>query len=144
MDTHATHEDANLILRLYELRREEKLRRARDWFGKSYKARTMEQHLALCPPGSEQDAYFRMVVGYWDMVGSFVTEGILNQNLFFQSGRELLFVWEKIRYIVPLWRDAAKDPHMMGNVEAVANSFIKWMQNRSPESYAAFSARVAG
>ena len=47
----ATYEDANLLLRLYELRREERLRNARDWFMKNFRASTMEEFQKLCPLG---------------------------------------------------------------------------------------------
>ena len=85
-----------------------------------------------------------MVVTYWEMVASFVTSGVLNQQLFFQSGRELLFVWERVRDLVPLTRQANKDPMQYHNLETVAQSFITWMKGQAPESYAAFSNRVRG
>jgi hypothetical protein len=144
METQGTYDDVNLILRLYELRREEKLRKAREWFGKSFKARTLDEFTALCPPGSEENAYFRMVVTYWEMVGSFITCGVLNQELFFQSGRELLFVWEKVRDLVPHARETAKDPMLYNNLETVAKSFVSWMNKRAPDSYITFSNRVRG
>ena len=107
METPATYEDVNLILKLYDMRREEKLREARKWFGK-FHASTMAEREAMCPPGSEADAFFRMVVTYWEMAASFITSGVLHQELFLQSGNELLFVWEKVRDFVPEWRTAAK------------------------------------
>ena len=76
----ATYEDANLLLRLYELRREERLRNARDWFMKNFRARTMEEFQKLCPLGSKENAFYRMVVSYWEMAASFVTGGILHQS----------------------------------------------------------------
>ena len=142
METQATYDDVSLILRLYELRREEKLRQARSWFAKSFHARTLEEATALCPPGSEQDAYFRMVISYWEMVASFITSGVLNQELFFQSGGELLFVWERMREIAPQAREAFKNKNMMKSLETVGNSYINWMNGKSPEAYAAFQARV--
>lgn len=144
MDKQPTYEDVNLILRLYELRREEKLRKAREWFGKEFNARTLEEFNQLCPRGSDNHAYYRMVVTYWDMAASFVTAGVLNEELFFESAGELLFVWEKIRELVPAWRDAAKNPLIGRNLETVAQSMIKWMNGRSPEAYTAFQAMVRG
>ena len=93
----ATYEDANLLLRLYELRREERLRKAREWFIKNFHASTMEEFQKLCPLGSKENAFYRMVVSYWEMAASFVTGGILHQSLFAQNSRELLFVWEDSR-----------------------------------------------
>src|SRR5258708_2817486 len=87
----ATYEDANLLLRLYELRREDKLRQARDWFTKKFKVSTLEEFQKLCPQGSEEHAYFRMVTSYWDMAASFVTGGVLHEELFMQNSREILF-----------------------------------------------------
>ena len=144
LEKQATYDDVNLILRLYDLRREAKLRQAREWFAKSYRAATMEEFLALCPMGSEPNAYFRMVISYWEMVAGFITSGVLSQELFFQSGGELLFVWEKVRDLSPQLRDAYKDPMAYTNLETVAETFIEWLNRRSPEAYAAFSARVRG
>jgi hypothetical protein len=144
MEAQATYDDVNLVLRLYELRREPKLREAREWFRSTFHARNMEDVTLLCPRGSEQDAYFRMVTSYWEMVASFITSGVLNQELFFQSGHEMLFVWEKIRDFVPEARKTYKNPHLAKNIETVANSFIKWMNRQSPEAYATFSATVRG
>ena len=143
MDTQATYDDVKLIMRLYEMRREEKLREARQWFAK-FNARTWAEKNELCPPGSEQDAYFRMVVTYWEMVASFITAGVLHQELFLQSGQELLFVWEKIRDILPEWRSAYGNPKLMGNVETVSKSAIEFMNRGNPKAYEAFSARVRG
>ena len=144
MERHSTYDDVNLILRLYDLRREAKLRHAREWFGKSFKAATMEQFLELCPVGSDNNAYFRMVVSYWEMVASFVTGGVLNPELFFQSGGELLFSFEKIRDLLPSVRQAFQNPYYLKNLETVAGDFIQWMEKRAPGSYAGFQARVRG
>ncbi|MBI3951678.1 MAG: hypothetical protein HY314_14610 [Acidobacteria bacterium] len=142
MKTQPTYDDVNLILQLYELRREERMRQARNWFAISFNARTMDEFNALCPLGSDENAFFRMVVTYWEMVASFITSGILNEELFFQSGRELLFVWEKVRDLVPQVREASQDPTVLKNLETVANSFINWLNSQSPKAYPAWSARV--
>ena len=142
METQATYDDVNLVLRLYELRREEKLRKAREWFGASFKVNTMEELNALCPMGSEQNAYMRMVLSYWEMTASFITAGVLNQELFFQSGRELLFVWERVRELVPQMRAMFKDPNYARNLETVAKDYASWLDRHSPGSYAVFAERV--
>jgi hypothetical protein len=144
MEAQATYDDVNLLLRLYELRREARLREARRWFAANFKARSLDEAVSLCPPGSEQDASLRMVLSYWEMAASFITSGVLNAELFFQSGGEMLFVWERIRDILPRMREARKNPFWMKNVETVADSFIQWMKKRAPEGYDAFSAMVRG
>jgi hypothetical protein len=144
MEAHATYDDVNLILRLFELRREQKLRAARDWFSKSFKASSLDELATLCPLGSEENAYFRMVISYWEMVASFITSGVLNQELFFQSGGEMLFVWERFKHLVPETRERYKNPALYRNLETVANAFVQWMSKSAPEAYATFSARVRG
>jgi len=141
MDTPATYEDVKLILKLYDMRREEKLREARKCFGK-FHASTMEEREVMCQPGSEADAYFRMVVTYWEMAASFITSGVLHQELFLQSGNELLFVWEKVRDFVPEWRSKANNPKILANMETVAKSAIDFMNRGNPKAYEAFSMRV--
>lgn len=141
MHARATYDDARLILSLYETRREERLRKARAWFAGSFRPRSLEDFAALCPPGSDENASYRMVTTYWEMVASFVTSGVLSQELFFQSGRELLLVWERLREILPALREKNKDPFAYANLEAVATAFIEYLDRRAPGTYAAFSAR---
>lgn len=127
----ATHDDANLLLHLYELRREEKLRKARDWFMKNFHAENIEEFQKLCPLGSEQNAFYRMVISYWDMAASFVTAGVLHQRLFTQSSSELLLVWERIRNLVPALRQDFQSSKIARNLEIVANTMLA---DRLPDS----------
>jgi hypothetical protein len=144
MPSQATYDDANLILRLYELRREEKLRRAREWFGANFHAATLEDVNRIAPQGSEESAYMRMVISYWDMAASFVVSGILNQELFLKTNGECLFVWERVRLLAPAIRAMYKNPNAWGNLEAVGNAFIKQLEANGPEAYPAFQAMVHG
>ena len=140
----ASHDDVNLIIKLYELRREERMRQARTWFATSFKARTIEEYHTTCPVGSEPNASFRMIATYWDMVGSFLTAGVLSQELFFQSGGEMVFVWERIRDVVPALRQAFGNPLQYRNLEQAATAFIAWWNTQAPGAYDAFSKRVRG
>ncbi len=142
MGAQATYDDVNLVLRLYELRREEKLRTARDWFTRNVKAANLDELAAVCPAGSQENAYYRMVLSYWEMVASFITAGVLNAELFFQSGGEMLVVWERVKNLVPLAREAYGSPSMYRNLEAASNLFIQWMNRNSPGAYDAFAARI--
>jgi hypothetical protein len=129
----ATYDDVNLILRLYELRREDKMRCARDWFFRNYKGVTnMASHTQLCAPGSEEDSYVRMLVSYWEMVASFITSGVLNRELFFESGREMLLVWLRIEKMTGEFRAAMNNPHSFANLEQVARDYVQWIEKRSP------------
>ena len=138
----ATYDDANLILKLFELRREEKMRLARDFFATKFIASTLEEVNQKFPPGSDGNVYLRMVLSYWDMVAGFITSGVLNEELFFQSGGELLFVWERVKDLVPQMREAFKMPTAYKNLETVGNRFIDHMKRQGPGAYEAFSARI--
>jgi hypothetical protein len=142
MANQATYEDANLILRLYELRREETMREARAWFMKNFRANSLEEAMQIIPMGSQENAYFRMVVSYWEMAASFVTSGVLNKELFFETAGEMLFVWERSKPIVPGFRAWMKNPEAWKNIETVANQYIEHMQSKGPEAYEAFVAMV--
>jgi hypothetical protein len=142
MTSKPTCDDANLILRLYEMRREERLRKARAWFTASFKVATWDELQKLAPGGSDENASYRMVVTYWDMAASFVTSGVLDKDLFFQSGRELLLVWERMRVVLPAIRQQYKDPHLWGHLEIVGNEFAEYFKGRSGEGYDAFLARI--
>jgi hypothetical protein len=140
----ATYQDVDLILRLYEMRRETRMREARRWFATHFKAKTMDELNVTCPPGSEPNASYRMLTSYWEMVASFVTSGVLNQELFFQSNREFLFVWERIRDLAPAYRKAVSSPIEWKNLETVADAYVQWWNQRAPGAYDAFVKRVRG
>src|ERR1039458_8347840 len=105
----ATYDDVNLILRLYDIRREEKLRAARLWFVMNFKPKTAAEYMKLIET-PEANAAFRQSVSYWDMVASFITSGVLNEELFFQSNRELLLFWLRLKPVVEAARKVNKDP----------------------------------
>jgi hypothetical protein len=140
----ATYDDVNLILKLYELRREDKMRAARNWFVANFKCKTMAEFGQLCPPGSDSNAFMRQVTSYWDMVASFVTAGVLNEEILFQSARELLMVWLRMEPVLGELRAAFKDPNFMKNLETVAKSYTEYLNRSNPETFLAFKARVGG
>jgi hypothetical protein len=118
----ATYEDANLLLRLYELRREERMRKARAWFSKNFRASTLDEFQKLCPAGSEENASYRMVVSYWEMVSSFVTCGILHRELVMLNCSELRLVWERVSPIAPAVRQTFENQNLFKNLESVASA----------------------
>ena len=144
MHPRPTHDDANLILRLYEMRREDRMRKARAWFASTCKGvHTFEALMAIAPGGSDENASFRMVVSYWDLAASFVTSGVLHRELFFQSGREMLVVWVRLRQLLPSLRAAYKDPNYMRNLETVGQEFADYLKAADPDAYEAFVARIS-
>jgi hypothetical protein len=123
-----TYEDAQLVLKLYELRREEKLRAARDWFGTKFFPQKAEDVIALT--GTE-NAYYRMVTSYWDMAASFVARGILNADLFLDSAGEMILVWAKLADFVPQVRQSL-GPNLLRNVEHIIESSPRAQERIGP------------
>jgi len=134
--------DAELLLRLYDLRREEKLRRAREWLIGKFHADSMEELEKQCPMGSEESALFRMAVSYWDMAASLVSHGLIKEDLFFENTGELWLTWEKVRQLAPGFREARKNPLVWKNLESLARKYEQWMAARAPEALEAQRKRL--
>lgn len=137
-----TQHDADLLLKLYDLRREQTLRTARAWLIKNFRPDSLEELYKLCPVGSQEHAYFRQVTTYWEMVASFMTSGLLHPELFFQNNRELLVVWIRLHKVVPSLRTANGDPIAYRNLEAVAKQYVEWLNSQDPGIYPALVDRV--
>ena len=139
-----TYDDVKLVLELYEMRREPRLREARRWFAASFKVKTLAELTSLCPPGSEENASYRQVTTYYELVASCITSGVLNPELFYQSGREMLLVWGRLRHIVPELRALNKNPLEYRNLELAAGAFIEWWNGQAPGAHDAFLKRIGG
>lgn len=114
----ATTQDAELILHLYELRREPVLRQARDWFRREFTATTREQ-LATQLAESDPERYFRMVTSYWEMAASFLVRGAVDADLFLDNCGEGLMVWRKVSPFIEELRKARNSPRYLANLEEV-------------------------
>lgn len=88
-------EDANLILRLYELRRDEKMREARNWFMLHFFPESPQDVLQALV--GEHSADFRMVASYWDMAAAFVNYGAINEELFNDINTEHVGIYAKLQ-----------------------------------------------
>lgn len=137
------HHDAELLLRLYELRREEKLRRARAWFVQEFRAESWEDALARYPRGSEENAFFHMVTSFWEMAASIVNRGLIQEDFFFENSGELWIVWEKIKHLAPETRRTYQNPLYWKNLETLSEKFEKWMEGRAPKALAALRQRLS-
>jgi hypothetical protein len=96
-----THEQVNLMLRLYDIRREPRLREARDWYVRNFKPTSLEDVMNVAPPNSQENAFMRMVLSYWDMVANVVNRGLIDEEFFFESTGEQWMVWERFE----AWRE---------------------------------------
>ncbi|HYM00189.1 MAG TPA: hypothetical protein VEZ90_14650 [Blastocatellia bacterium] len=117
MASKATHDDAQLILRLYEIRREERMREARDWFTGKFFPQSADDFKVIQNFGAPENAYFRMVTSYWDMAASFIVQGVLNADLFGESGGEMIFTWAKMEPFLKEIREMAGVPDYFANIE---------------------------
>src|SRR5271157_5760840 len=123
MANKATPHDANLILKLYDLRREAEMRKARSWFGAEFWPQSAADFLKVANAfPSQENAWLRQVVGYWDMAASFVLQGALNQELFLEPGcsGEMFFIFAKVYPFLKEFRQKTNNPDAFGNIEKVA------------------------
>lgn len=128
--TVATYQDANLILELYELRREERMRAAREWFLQKFQPRSLDDVRGLAA-GTAENASYRMVTTYWDMAASFISHGILDAELFLESGGEMLVVFAKLEPLLPEIR-AQMNPRLLMNVEKVVKQSSSAQERLKP------------
>jgi hypothetical protein len=127
-----THEQAHLILRLYDLRREPRLREARAWFVANFDAQSLEEVGQKCPPGSEANASMRMAITYWDMAAGMANRGLVDDEMFFGNAGEGFLVYDRIRDVLPVMRTAFQNPHLWGQLEAFGKRMEAWQEKRAP------------
>ncbi len=131
-DNKPTHEQAQLQLQLYDLRREAKLRQARDWFGQNYFVDNFEDSMRIAPFTSQEGTYLFMILGYWEQACALLNNGLLHEELFFSTSGEFYGVWERVKPIVAQCREMFKQKLFLGNLEQAAERFEKWQQAVSP------------
>jgi hypothetical protein len=96
-----TYNDAQLLLHLYEMRREPELRRARKWMMSEFKATTWADIKSRYLSNVDEDRWFRMTTSYWEMLASIVNRGALHAELFFDHTGEDIVTWERIKTLIP-------------------------------------------
>jgi len=96
-----THADAELLLHLYEIRRDPELRQARAWFLSEFKPTTWADIKSRWLSHGEEDRHFRMTVSYWEMVGTLVNRGVLHPDLFFDHTGEDIVTWNRCKALIP-------------------------------------------
>jgi len=106
--------DADLILKLYDLRREPVMREARNWFFSFNPTSVAEYMETMMGP---QSGYVRMVISYWEMAATLVNNGGLDEQMFNEANGEHLFVFAKIEPILVELRQTWNQPDMLKNFE---------------------------
>jgi hypothetical protein len=109
-------ESADLIMRLYDLRREATMREARNWYVGSFFPESA-QDIINTLVAAETSAYYRMVTSYWDMAASFVNRGAIDEDMFHDSAGEALIVFAKVEPYIAEVRSIIGSPRMLANLE---------------------------
>src|ERR1700675_1891663 len=119
----ATAHDAQVVMQLYDLRREAEMRKARHWFTAEFWPTSADEVIAVVNsfPGQE-NAWMRQVGGYWDMAASLVLHGAVNEDLFIQPGisGEMTFIFAKVQPFLKEIRQKMNNPDLWANIEKVA------------------------
>ncbi len=132
MEGKPTHEQAQLHLQVYDLRREARLRQARDWFQQNYIVETMDDANRIAPPGTETGTFVGMVIGYWEQACALLNYGLLHEDLFFETSGEFFGVWEMLKPVVPQFREQFANKNLLANLERAAQRYEAWSKKRAP------------
>ena len=112
-------ESAQLLLTLYDLRREATMREARDFFI-SFDPQTLEDYMAgIMGPNT---GHIRMVVTYWDMAASLVLNGAIDEKMFRDASGEYILVFGKIEPLIPQIREAFGSQNFAASLEKLTLS----------------------
>lgn len=133
----ATHEQGQLQLELYDLRREAKLRQARDWYFRNYFANTLEEGMRIAGPGTENGALVMMVWSYWEQACAYLNHGLLHEDLFFETSGEFYGVWDRVKPSIQQGRELFSNKQFLTNMEKAAQRYETWIEKRSPGAIAA-------
>ena len=137
MEAKPTYEQGRLHLQIYEMRREPRLREARDWFFKNYFADSYDEAMRIAAPGTEGGTFTMMVFGYWDQACAFLNHGLLHEDLFFETSGEFFGVWERVRPGIQEGRKRWSNNQFLANLEKAAKRYETWIESRSPGHLAA-------
>jgi hypothetical protein len=132
----ATAHDAQLLIELYDLRREPVMRAARKFVVSEFWPQNYDEFKAVVTGyGTEPNAWFRQVLTYWNMVAAMVLRGAVNEQLFFETNTEPYFLWAKFGQYIPQARKDQIDPEFLSHLEKLtakpaAKKRIKGLQER--------------
>ena len=119
------HHDAELVLKLYDLRRESVMRDARNWVA-TFNPKSIDDVMAVMGNfAAKENAYLRQVFSYWEMVASFIVHGTLNADLAFDTLGEMYFVYAIIEPVLEDFRTKFSSPDFFRNVQKVVEASPK-------------------
>lgn len=115
-------QDVLAILKLYELRRDEKMREARVWFLTEFRPQSALDIVKLLISGADESANFRMITSYWDMAASLVNNGGIDSKLFLDANTEHIAVYAKLQPFLPEIRQIINEDDYYINLEKLVTS----------------------
>jgi hypothetical protein len=119
----ATAADADIAMRLYEMRREPEMRKARNFVSFEFWPRNVEEFAEVASAVNDpRNAYLRQVTSYWEMAASLVLRGVLHPGIFLDWCGEAFFVYAKFKPLVKDIRGRLA-PTAFANVEALATQY---------------------
>lgn len=136
------YESAQLNLQLFDLRREPLLRQARAWFTREFNPATFDELMAAIR--GVHNAWFRMVLGYWDMAASLVTTGAIDHAAFLAAHTEIVAAFAKIHPFLSELRTSIGEPEIFSHIEQVVLDMpdaLAVMERRRTRLAAAAKAR---
>ncbi|WP_420239720.1 DUF4760 domain-containing protein [Telmatobacter bradus] len=102
----ATPADAQIILKLYELRTEAGMRQARAWITGEFWPKTIEEFAAVAEnPADPHNPWLRQVISYWEMAAAMVLHGAVSADLFVDCNGEGFFLLAKFAPILNAIRE---------------------------------------
>ncbi len=136
--------DTMAVLKLYELRRDPKMREARAWFMTEFRPQSAMDIVKLLISGQQESANFRMITSYWDMAASLVNNGGIDAKLFLDANTEHIAVYSKLQpflteirqiineddYYINLEKLVKGIPNIDIKLEKRRQLFEKWSQSK--------------
>ena len=118
----AKAEDAQVILQIYDLRREPVMRKARTYVISEFWPQNYAEFKAVVTGyGTEPNAWFRQVMTYWNMVAAMVLRGAVNEQLFYETNSEPYFLWAKFGDYIAQARKDQIDPEFLSHLDKLAS-----------------------
>jgi len=108
-------ESADLIIKLYELRREPTMREARNWYAREFNPSSIDEVMAAVT--GPHSGHFRMVTSYWDMASSFVANGAIDEQMFNDANGEQLVAFAKVEPFIAEYRTRMGNPGYLSHLE---------------------------
>ena len=132
----ATAADADIVMKLYDLRREPEMRKARNWYGNADFSSWEAVQKVMMGWGTPENAWFRQNLTYWENAASLVLRGVVNRDLFFDWNGEIFFTYVKIKPYLKQIRQTSGSDEFLAKTEKLLTSTpelrkrIEWMEGQ--------------